>query len=181
MHTPHPLQTCVPSTATISGARFFTSSSNQQARCEKPELHWLLSQTSLGSFWQPLLNCYTGRNPRPQMLRPYFEVKDGELRKTLSLVSLTLLSAQLHASRATKIHFINGSLWPTSFVNLLPSPWRSPGRLHTLRVCVGRWLSPYMPYCKSMSVFFTDTIGVGQFVVGTKNVKLNPHSQNASR
>lgn len=44
------------------------------------------------------------------MLRPYFEVKDGEVRKTLSLVSLTLLSAQLHASRAPKIHFVNGSL-----------------------------------------------------------------------
>jgi len=44
------------------------------------------------------------------MLRSHFKVKDGELGKTLSWVSLTLLSAQLHACRAPKINSVNGSL-----------------------------------------------------------------------
>ena len=90
---------------------YFTSSSGRPARFEKSELHWLLSQTSLASQVHSgclLLNSYMRRNSRPGMLRPCFEVKDGKLRKTLSLISLTLQLAQLHASRAPKIHFING-------------------------------------------------------------------------
>lgn len=70
---------------------YFTSSSGQPARYEKSEFHQLLSQTSLASQVHSgclLLNSYMRRNSRPGMLRPCFEVKDGKLRKTLSLVSL---------------------------------------------------------------------------------------------
>lgn len=72
------------------------------------------------------------------MLGSRFKVKDGELGKTPSLVSLTLLSAQLHASRAPKINSVNGSLYPTSPGNT----FTRPGDLHTLRLCLGRWFCP---------------------------------------
>lgn len=44
------------------------------------------------------------------MLRSHFKVKDGGRGKTLSLVSLTLLLAQLHACWAPKVSSVNGSL-----------------------------------------------------------------------
>lgn len=113
-------QVCVstrtPSPATISRARChtprFTSSSGQPARWERSELHRPLSQATLTLQVHSdgfLLNSYPGRTPRPGMLRSRFEVKDGELGKTVfGLSDFTISTAD--ACRASKINPTNGSL-----------------------------------------------------------------------